>query len=350
MSPNEFATDRFSDRLRIAICIALLTAMAIFSSSTTIGATGDKVVFRVTKRLSAVVAHIAIAEGFFEEEGLAIQIVPTDSSTLLIPAMARGKVDVSMTGQFDAAYINIIQRGARVRLVAARTAHTTDDCSYFSFAARSELIDSGRLTAPSSLRGLRIATDRTAGSYYYWSLLLASGGLTFDDVEIVDVPTAAKPEAMAKGLVDVVSQSEPWTSRIVSTGKARIWRPVSDVLPNHQSSFLVFGRRLLDERPDLGQRFMSAYMRAVWQYAKEGKSERNIEIVANQTRMNRDELREMCWPQPVIDAQIDDRSLQQYQEWALAEGLIDAIVPREQLVDDRFLPRPGDTMKEVAAR
>ncbi len=321
--------------------VIFLAAVVMLVGGVTVYAAGDRVVFRVAKRLSSAVAHIALAEGYFADEGLDIELFWSDSSGIVIPSLAQGKVDVSTTGQFDAAFINVIERGARIRLVAARTVHAKDRCGYFSFVARSELVDSGRLDEPSGLSGLRIATERTAGSYYYWSLLLTESRLTFDDVEIVDVPHAAVPSALALGRVDVASQAEPWPTRSVQTGKARIWRSVADVLPDRQSSFLVFGRRLLDERPDLGHRFLAAYLRGVNQYVAEGKSPRNIEIVASQTKMSHEELLEMCWPQVVIDGRIDPSSLQHYQEWALEEGMIDAIVPLEQLVDDRFLP-PSD--------
>ena len=330
--------------------LALFSVVAMLVCGSDLEAAGDKVVFRVAKRLSSVVAHIALVEGYFADEGLDIEIFWADSSAMVIPSLAQGKVDVSTTGQFDASFINVIERGARIRLVAARTVHATGGCGYFSFVVRSELMEAGHLEEPGSLSGLRIATDRTAGTYYYWSLLLAKSRLTFDDVEIIDVPASVKPEALALGRIDLTSLTEPWTTRSVRTGKAQIWKSVADVLPNHQSSFLVFGRRLLDERPDLGHRFMSAYMRAVRHYVADGKSLRNIEIVANRTQMRRDELREMCWPQVVIDGRIDPLSLQQYQEWALEEGLIDAIVPFDQLTDERFLPTLAEDVIPVQQR
>jgi NitT/TauT family transport system substrate-binding protein len=330
--------------------VVFLAALILLGGGSMLCAAGDKVVFRVAKRLSSAVAHIALAEGYFADEGLDIELFWSDSSGIVIPSLAQGKVDVSTTGQFDASFINVIERGARIRLVAARTVHATDGCGYFSFVARSELIDSGRLDEPAGLKGLRVVTERTAGSYYYWSQLLAKSQLTFDDVEPVNVPYAAVPTALAQGRVDLSSQAEPWPTRSAQTGKARIWKSVADVLPNHQSSYLVFGRRLLDERPDLGHRFMAAYMRAVQQYLAEGKSPRNIEIVASQTQMSREELHQMCWPHVVADGRIDPSSLQRYQEWALAEGMIDAIVPLEKLVDDRFLPPPNGTVNTGSKR
>ena len=308
----------------------------------------EKVVFRVTTQLSSVVAFIADAEGYFEDEGLEVEMIIWNSGSAYIPSLAQGKIDVSTTGQFDAGYVNVIQRGARIRLVAARTIHDDDACGYFSFTARSELLDGGRLDDLTGLRGLRISTDRTSGSYYYWSLLLERAGLTFDDVELVDIPSAAKPDAYIKNLVDITTQSEPWITRIVRTGHGRVWRSVADVLPGRQSTFLVFGRRILDDRPDLGKRFLAAYMRAVAKYSIEGKSNRNIEIIAKQTKLEPDELREMCWPTLDLGGYIDDTSLQEYQQWAFEQGLIDHVVPRSQLVDDRFLPSPNADPKTAS--
>lgn len=304
----------------------------------------DKMTFRVTTNLSSVVAFIAESEGYFEDEGLDVEMIIWNSGSTYIPSLAHGKIDVSTTGQFDVGYINVIQRGARIRLVAARTVHAVDSCGYFAFTARSELIESGRLDDLTALRGLRISTDRTSGSYYYWSLLLEKADLTMKDIELVDFPTVAKPDAFAKNLVDITSQSEPWNTRIARTGKGQVWQSVAYVLPDRQSTFLVFGRRILDKRPDLGKRFLAAYMRAVKHYTEEGKSERNIEIIASNTKLDRDELKEMCWPTLDLDGYVDGRNLQEYQEWAFEEGLIDAVVPRDHLVDDRFLPPPSDTL------
>src|SRR6185503_17032973 len=155
---------------------------------------------------------------------------------------------------------------ARLRLVAAGIVNAPGDCGYSSFLARPELIDSGRLDQPGGLRGLRIDTEPTATSYYAWSRLLAQAGLTMKDVEIVDVPSTGRMEAFSRQLVDLSTITEPWRTRLVRSGHARLWRKESDALPNAQMSFVVFGSRLLDERRDLGVRFLAAYQHAVRDY------------------------------------------------------------------------------------
>jgi NitT/TauT family transport system substrate-binding protein len=297
----------------------------------------EKVTLSSTRWLSSAVEHIALDRGFFEDEGLDVEVVMMHRAGAALPALSQGDLDVAVTGPLNPRYFNIIQRGGRLRLVAARAVHATDACAYAGIVARTDLLQSGRLDDFESLRGLIISTERTSSNYYVWSRLLRDAGLTLGEVELRDIPTVAKIDAFAKGLIDASTVSEPWVTRLVATGDTRVWRKMADVLPDHQSTFLLFGKRLLDERRDLGRRFLAAYQRAARVYNEEGKSERHIEIVARRTQFDRQELEAMCWPPWSKDGRVDARTLSEYQEWALAEGLIDEVVPFETLVDEAFL-------------
>jgi ABC-type nitrate/sulfonate/bicarbonate transport system substrate-binding protein len=189
-----------------------------------------------------------------------------------------------------------------------------------------------------ALRGRRVGSNRAVSSYYYWSRLLEQGGLTLADVDLRDLPSPAMGEALAKGLVDVVVSTEPNVFRIVSRGQGKLWKPVNDVLPDRQNTFLLFGRRLLDERPDLGRRVAAAMLKAAQRYVEDGRSDRNVGIVARRTRMEPDEVRQLCWPQWSRDGRVEPRGVEEFQRWALAQGLIDRPVPFSQLVDHSFLP------------
>lgn len=301
----------------------------------------NRISFRVAPRLSSFVAYLAADSGYFEAEGLDVELVPFDSPSSVIPSLAQGDLDVSTVWRLDPAYVNLIARGGRLRLVAAGMILAPGECGYSAFLARPELVASGRLERPDGLRGLRVSTERTASSYYVWSRLMEQAGLTMDDVEIVDVPGSARIEAFANDLIDVATATEPWRTRLIRSGHAALWRPAADVLPGAQTSFIVFGRRLLEERRDLGVRFLRAYQRAVRDYVEQGRTERLIEIVARHTRMAPDELREMCWPTYTLDAELDAATVDDFQRWALAAGQIDAVLPLEQLFDAHFLRAAG---------
>jgi ABC-type nitrate/sulfonate/bicarbonate transport system substrate-binding protein len=300
----------------------------------------DKVVVSLHFEIYAADLVIALDEGYFEAQDLDVEVVAWSHSTAMLPALAHGEIDFSSTSSLSPSYINLIQRGAQIRLVAARSVHQVDACPYVAFVARSELIDSGRLSDFASLRGLRIATTRTAPSFYYWARLLDRAGLTPEDVVLKAVPDDLKVEAIARDLVDVATTIEPKVTRLVSSGDGKVWLPVAAATPDRQNTFLLFGPRLLQRR-DLGRRVMTAYLAGRAQYL-EGKTDRNVKILAARTHMTEDEVRAMCWPAQSADPHIDAAGLEDFQKWALGEGLIDAIVPYSTLVDDGFLgPAPS---------
>jgi NitT/TauT family transport system substrate-binding protein len=298
----------------------------------------ERVRFAVTAYLSSAVAYIARDRGFFERAGLDVELVLSNRDGAELPSLAQGLLDVAASGHLGPKHFNIVQRGGRIRFVAAGTVYDPAGCPYYATLGRRELVESGRLTDAASLRGLRISSERTSSTYYLWSRMLAQGGLGMGDVELVDLPTQAKSDALAKGLLDVTTASEPWVTRFVAGGHAVVWKPVSEILPNQAGTFLIFGRRLLDERPDLGRRFLAAWQEAVAAYLDEGKSERHLEIVSRATRFDRAELEAMCWPPWSRDGWIDPAGLEAFQSWALGEGLIDAVVPVDRMVDTSFLP------------
>ena len=67
---------------------------------------------------------------------------------------------------------------------------------------------------------------------------------------------------------------EPEVTQALDSGAAEIWIPGHLIAPDFQSTFLLFGERLLERERDLGKRFMRAYLRGVERYLEEEKSPR----------------------------------------------------------------------------
>jgi NitT/TauT family transport system substrate-binding protein len=93
---------------------------------------------------------------------------------------------------------------------------------------------------------------------------------------------------------------------------------------------------LLDQDPEAGKRFMTAYLKAVRQY-NQGKTERNLDILAKHTELDRELLRRACWPVMRDDGQVNLQSLIEFQSWAQTKGLIDRPVTADQLWDASFI-------------
>ena len=68
------------------------------------------------------------------------------------------------------------------------------------------------------------------------------------------------------GGISVSNTAEPFISRLIASGEVEIWRPTSEVNPYHPISVLLYGASLLDERPEAGERFAAAVLRALRQF------------------------------------------------------------------------------------
>jgi NitT/TauT family transport system substrate-binding protein len=207
--------------------------------------------------------------------------------------------------------------------------------NYSAIMARRSLIESGKLETPAEMKDRRIAMYTAGASEYLVETILRSAGLTIDDIEIADVPAPAMAEAFGDGSIDLAVISEPWITRIQKTRNATVWMPFSQVFPDFQWVLILFGPSLLDENPNAGRRFMIAYLKAVRQY-NDGKTERNIAIISQATKLDEALLRDICWPSFRNDGSINMQSVLDYQAWAVERGYLDIPVTEEQLWDPTF--------------
>ena len=113
-----------------------------------------------------------------------------------------------------------------------------------------------------------------------------------------------------------------------------------EVLPGAQHSVVAFGPRLLGKDRDVGRRFLVAYLQGVRQYNL-GKTERNLDLLAAETGVDRELLRAACWPSIRGDGKIDVASVLEFQKWAVRRGALDAVVPAERFWDPSFAVEAG---------
>lgn len=294
--------------------------------------------------MSWAVIHLAKANGCFDDLGIDVEFVMMRGIREGLPALAQGRLDV-LPGFITPGYVNLMQRGAGIRIVADKGYMEAEGCPYRAFLASRELVASGRLDSFEGIRGLRIAGERTSTSYYALSNLLRAGNLTEDDIEWIDLPTPAKQGALEAGAVDIVNASEPWITRIVQSGAGVIWLAARDVVPGFQHSFLMFGPSLLEKDREAGMKFMVGYLRGVRIY-NEGKTDHNVRVIAAETGLEESLVRDACWPPIRSTGEYDTESLLTYQSWALEEGLIDGLVPVEGFWDPAFIEYANRVLAE----
>jgi ABC-type nitrate/sulfonate/bicarbonate transport system substrate-binding protein len=281
-------------------------------------------------------APIFIAEegGYFAEQGLEIEFIENLRSAEAVPALAQGELDVA-SPIITFGLLNAMARGARIRIVAGKGYLAPEGCAYGALVARRALVESGELHGPAQLQGRRIAMTTASFEDYLLEKLLNTAGLTLEDVEPEDIPAQVHLEALEKGTIDLAAMGEPWLTRALQAGHGVLWMPFEQVIPDFEYASIVYGPTLLDENPEAGRRFMIAYLKAVRQY-NQGKTERNLEILAEHTGLDQEFLRQACWPAIRGSGQINVQSVLDFQAWAVEKGYLDSPVAKDQFWDPSF--------------
>jgi NitT/TauT family transport system substrate-binding protein len=283
---------------------------------------------------------IAEEEGYWAEQGLEIELVKVEESAMGIVPLLQGDLDV-LAGTITFGLLNAMAREGGVRFVADKGYVEPTGCANGGILARRSLLESGALASPEQMKGLHVAVNPAAARGYFLDKVLEKGGLTEDDIEIVDVSNPALLDAMAKATIDLVVTSEPWPTRLIQAGDADFWLSYQDIAPGFQLGYVAFGPSLLEENPDAGRRFIAAYLKAIRKF-NEGKTERNLEILAQYTGMDEEFLQKACWPTFHADGSIDVQSVLEFQDWSLEKGYLDGLVPVEQFWDPSFIEAVGD--------
>ena len=274
-------------------------------------------------------------EGFFREQAIRIEYIQMVRSADGIPALTQSKLDI-LYGSMSPAYLNAMARGAKIKFVVGNAYLSPTGCPYNALLARRILVEEGKLRTPTQLRGRKINVYPVSIQAYALEKLLNTVGLSLDDIEITDIPNPVMPEALEKGTIDLAVGTEPWITRTVEAGHAVIWIPTQQVIPNAQFTSVLYGPNLLEKNPEVGKRFMVAYLKGVRQY-NHGKTERNLEIMTKHTGFDRELLKKACWPSIRNDGKIHIESTLDFQSWAVKKRYLEKVVTPDQFWDSRFV-------------
>lgn len=287
--------------------------------------------------------HIAVAESLFAKHGLDVELVPMARPTDAVPLLLTGELDV-LSSTPQAGIFNAAARGEPIRAVAERGYYSTaSGCTHLALVVRPGL---DTLHAAQTVK--RLSHDRQAPMVYITVKMLARAGLTVERLQsTTDVPHLAEIDALKNGKLDVALAGEPWLSRVVAAGAGTVWIRAEDAAPNETFGYVFFGRNLLQRDRAAGRRFMLAYREAIARYS-EGKTARNVAILASATGEEADLVRSACWAAMRPDSRIDTAGMMHFQRWAHERGLVPTLATMAQLWDSTFIAHADSVARRGA--
>lgn len=330
-------------------CIAPITAPAATEDASA-GSELVRLKMSVSPFLSYSALYIALEEGFFEEEGIDIEPVLFTRPATALPVLASGEIDL-MGSNVSGALLNTIVRDGGIRIVGSQNQEVADHCPSGGFFIRKDLLpQSDEEITHDFLKNLKYYVTTGAVSTHQMDRWLNNYGLSLEEITRIDLPSnTAALDPLQQGTLDISTLTEPWVTRARLMGIGDLIQDRKVLGYDSQTSVLVFGSRLLNEEPELGERFMVAYLRGVRQY-QEGRTPRNMEIIGRNLELDDELLNEVCWPYVPADGVVLVDSIVEFGEWAAEHDFIDRPIAADEFWEPRFVEAAASILNEREAQ
>jgi NitT/TauT family transport system substrate-binding protein len=236
--------------------------------------------------------YVAIEKGYLAEQGLEVSLETVTAGQDAMALTANNQLDATVAG-FSVALFNAVDRGLDIRVVGSMGAQPKQGRPT-AMMVRKDLLDSGQVKEMTDLKGRKVAIAGGNGSTgaYLLATKLRDGGLSLNDVEIVNLAFPDQVQAFKQGAIDAAIPPAPFTEQIRQDGTADYFGgPFS---PGASSVGIIYGPSLLKDRPDVGKRLMAALIKASRSIQGDAiKSDENLAIFSKYTRIPAETLKSM---------------------------------------------------------
>ncbi len=272
--------------------------------------------------------YVAEANGYFEANGIEVELVPVSSAPERDQLMQAGQIDGMLTESVTSLIYN--RDAARIKIVRfARTATATTPI-FRILAAK----DSG-IQTPADLKGVEIGISQGTIIDYMTDRALEKAGLGKEDIARVAVPKIdERLTLLASGQLKAATLPDPVASLALQQGAVLV---VDDTtVPEVSNSVYAFSVKTLEENPAAVKAFLKAVEQAVMEINKDKAAVKPLLI------------EKKLVPPPLLDSYIlpdfptasvpSEAQWADALTWAKERGLVSGDVSYTSSVDGSYLP------------
>jgi ABC-type nitrate/sulfonate/bicarbonate transport system substrate-binding protein len=257
--------------------------------------------------------------GIFADNGLDVELVPTQGGAAAIPALVSGSVDLTYTNYTSA--LLAVEQGLPIRLVAGNDVGKAD---HGIFVAK----DSGIGTV-ADLKGKTFAVNnlQNIGTVAINSLL-EEAGMQTSDVKLVEMPYPDMQAALERGAVDAIWQVEPFQASATAAGLVKIGDLFTGPVADMPVGGWITTEKFAQENPEAIAAFQESISASA--EALQGNRERLGELVPTFTKVTADVVGAIEMPR--FQGELDTQQLQKTADLMFEYKIIDSELDIASLV------------------
>jgi len=266
--------------LRLYLFILVFIALALVFGGRYFNSAQDPLTITLAESTvsnQSALSHIARAKGFWEEEGLEVNLSSFSAGRLALDAVLSNGAQFGTVAQTPLAMAAF--READYKIIA----EITNVSNELSIVARR----SSGITSAQNLAGKRVAYFAGTQSDYFLTLFLETNGLSRGDIQEVSISPPDSVSAIVNGDVDAIAVWRPHSLKAASLlGSDAISLP-SDGIYTAVMTMISTGD-FIKENPEIVEKILRGLIKAE-QFLQDNPEEA-IEIVARNVQLDRDEL------------------------------------------------------------
>ena len=195
--------------------------------------------------------YVAEDQGFFADRGVDVKLSSFNADADVNAALAAGRLDMANVGAQAA--LQFIEEGVDVSIVMLLDSATEADA----------IIAGEGVTSVEDLAGKKVGFERGATSEILLAEALETAGMSFDDIETVELSADKVAPTLMSGSIDAGVTYEPYISEALSAGKGIETVTTAGEYPGLITDVLVVLNDLLELRPDEVREVLAAWDDAV---------------------------------------------------------------------------------------
>lgn len=294
-------------------------------------------------------SFVAVERGYFEEAGLDVELRFFDAAQPMAVAIASGDVDYAITA-ISGGLVSLAQKGAIKVIGGALQEEVGIDGQKFLV---SDAAYQAGITAPGLLDGKSFGVTQTGSSFHYMGSKIAEAegiSLTYKPLQKVGAIIGALKSAQIDAWSIVPHIAKP----LAESGAVHIIGDVATYLPDYQVTTVFTSAKNAESEQQMTQDFIGAYSKGVADYndAMITKSGGEDGVMAMVDLIHQyvytDRPREKAAPSIINGtmrlnegAAMNVASIADQLSWFQSEGLVDADITLETLIDTSYVKTLG---------
>lgn len=272
--------------------------------------------------------YVAEANGYFEDEGVSVEVVPVASGLERDQLMQSGEIEGMLTELPVVAVFNAAQPSVQV-LITARKAY--EDAPLFRVLAA----PGSGINTPAGLAGVEIGIAENTIIEYVTDRLLQAEGLSDEEIATRSIPAIPERyQLLMEGQIAAANLPDPLAQSAIEQGATNV---IDDsAYPEYAVSVLAFSTEAIEQNPDALQAFLRAWDHAAADINSNPEAYRALLLEQVRVPENVQETYQIP-PFPRSEVPSPDQWAD-VNQWLIDKGLLQSELPYEESVSTEFLP------------